>query len=164
MSVLHRPLIDDRLFQLLKCFDSQIYPKDKIEWIIVDDGPDKIEDLVKDHPNIKYYKYDEKMTLGKKRNLMHEKTKGDIIVYMDDDDYYPPTRISHAVDILTSHPNALCAGASELYIWFKHINKMYQFGPYSANHGTAGTFAFKRKLLDHTKYDERACLAEKKSF
>ena len=31
-----------------------------------------------------------KMTLGKKRNLMHEKSKGDIIVYMDDDDYYPP--------------------------------------------------------------------------
>ncbi len=149
---------------MLKCFDSQIYPKDKIEWIIVDDGTDKIEDLVKDHPHIKYYKYDEKMTLGKKRNLMHEKTKGDIIVYMDDDDYYPPTRISHAVDILTSHPNALCAGASELYIWFKHINKMYQFGTYSANHGTAGTFAFKRKLLDHTKYDERACLAEEKEF
>ena len=29
---------------------------------------------------------------------MHEKTKGEIIVYMDDDDYYPPDRVNHAVN------------------------------------------------------------------
>ncbi len=149
---------------MLKCFDSQNYPKDRIEWIIIDDGTDKIEDLVKDHPNVKYYRYEEKMTLGKKRNLMHEKSSGSIIVYMDDDDYYPPTRITHAVERLTSNSKALCAGASELYIWFKHINKMYKFGPYGPNHATAGTFAFKRELLEQTKYDEKACLAEEKAF
>ena len=53
---------------------------------------------------------------------MHE-NHVDIIVYMDDDDYYPPQRISHAVNMLMTHPNALCAGASEIYIWFKHIQK-----------------------------------------
>ena len=149
---------------MITCFNHQTYPKDKIEWIIIDDGTDKIEDLVKDHPNVKYFKYDEKMTLGKKRNLMHEKSVGDILVYMDDDDYYPPSRISHAVEMLLSHPKALCAGASELYIWFKHIEKMYQFGPYGPNHATAGTFAFKRQLLSQTKYNEDACLAEEKEF
>ena len=46
---------------MLKCFNSQTYPKDNIEWIIIDDGTDKIEDLVKDHPNVKYYKYDENL-------------------------------------------------------------------------------------------------------
>ena len=60
-----------------------------MEWIIIDDGTDKIKDLVQDIPNVKYFAYDEKMPLGKKRNLMHEKSEGDIIVYMDDDDYYP---------------------------------------------------------------------------
>jgi len=149
---------------MLACFDSQTYPKNKVEWIIVDDGTDKIEDLVKDHPNVKYFKYDEKLTLGKKRNILHEKSSGEIIVYMDDDDYYPPTRISHAVEVLQQHPKALCAGASELYIWFKHIGKMYQFGPYGPNHATAGTFAFKRELLKQTKYNESACLAEEKEF
>jgi len=149
---------------MLKCFNSQTYPKDNIEWIIIDDGTDKIEDLVKYHPNVKYFKYDNKMTLGKKRNIMHEKSCGDIIVYMDDDDYYPPTRISHAVEMLMTNSKALCAGSSELYIWFKHINTMYQFGPYGPNHATAGTFAFKRELLNQTKYDENACLAEEKEF
>ena len=149
---------------LIKCFEHQTYPKDKMEWIIIDDGTDKIEDLVKDIPQVKYYKYDEQMVLGKKRNIMHEKCSGDIIVYMDDDDYYPPERVSNSVEMLLSHPKALCAGASEIYIYFKHINQMYQFGPYGPNHATAGTFAFKKELLNEHSYDDNAALAEEKHF
>jgi hypothetical protein len=149
---------------MIKCFEHQDYPKDRIEWIIIDDGTDKIGDLVRHIPQVKYFAYNEKMLLGKKRNLMHNKTKGDIIVYMDDDDYYPPQRISHAVEMLTKTPNALCAGSSEIYIYFKHISKMYQFGPYSPTHSTAGTFAFKRELLKFTRYDDNAALAEEKHF
>ena len=52
---------------LIKCFDHQIYPKNLLEWIIIDDGTDHIEDLVKNHPQVKYFKYDTNMTLGKKK-------------------------------------------------------------------------------------------------
>jgi len=155
-----RPFIE----YTIKCYLSQDYPKDKIEWIIIDDGTDKIEDLVKDIQGVKYFKYDEKMTLGKKRNLMHSKSKGDIIVYMDDDDFYPPSRVSHAVEKLQKNKTALCAGSSEIYIYFKHIQEMWQMGPYGPRHSTAGTFAFKRELLKQTSYDEKACLAEEKHF
>jgi len=149
---------------MIKCFQHQTYPKDKIEWIIIDDGTDKIEELVTHIPQVKYFKYDEKMTLGKKRNLLNQKAKGDIIVYMDDDDYYPPERISHAVDMLIKNPKALCAGSSAMFIYFKHINKMVQFGPYGPNHATAATFAFRRSLLSKTKFDESSCVAEEKKF
>ena len=149
---------------IIKCFENQDYPKDKMEWIIVDDGTDKIEDMVSHIPQVKYFRYDKKMTLGKKRNLMHEKSKGDILVYMDDDDYYPSDRVSHAVHMLQTNPKALCAGSSEIYIWFKNIEKMYQFGPYGPNHATAGTFAFKRTLLNQCRYEDKAALAEEKAF
>jgi hypothetical protein len=149
---------------MLKCFEHQDYPKDRMEWIIIDDGTDKIGDLVQHIPQVKYFALEKKLLLGQKRNLMHEKTKGDIIVYMDDDDYYPPDRVSHAVERLMKNPNALCAGSSEIYIYFKHIQKMYQFGPYGPNHSTAGTFAFKRKLLKLTSYEDGAALAEEKHF
>ena len=149
---------------MIKCFEHQDYPKDRIEWIIVDDGTDKIGELVTHIPQVKYFSYEEKMTLGKKRNTMHGKTKGDIIVYMDDDDYYPPQRVSHAVTTLTNNPKALCAGSSEMYIYFKHIEKMYQFGPYRDSHSTAGTFAFKRELLKMTRYEDTASIAEEKHF
>lgn len=149
---------------MLKCFEHQTYPKDKIEWIIIDDGTDKIEDLVSHIPQVKYFKYDIKLTLGKKRNISNEKSKGEIIVYMDDDDYYPPERVSHAVEILNKNPKALCAGSSAMLIYFKHINKMFQFGPYGPNHSTAATFAFRRELLTKTKFNEAAAIAEEKFF
>ena len=149
---------------IIKCFDNQTYPKDRMEWIIVDDGTDKIEDIVKDHPLVKYFKYDEKMPLGKKRNIMHKKACGSIIVYMDDDDYYPPERVSHAVEILVKNPEALCAGSSEMYIYFKDTDQMIQFGPYGPNHATAGTFAFRKELLREHKYNNDACLAEEREF
>ena len=149
---------------IIKCFNHQTYPKNRIEWIIVDDGSDKIEDLVKDIPQVKYFKYDEKMSLGKKRNIMHEKSKGEIIIYMDDDDYYPPDRISHAVDCLKKNPTFMIAGSSKMFIYFKHINKMYEFGPYGPNHSTAATFAFRRDLLKNNKYEDCAALAEERHF
>jgi hypothetical protein len=95
---------------------------------------------------------------------MHEKTKGSIIVYMDDDDYYPPERVSHAVEMLLANPKAMIAGSSEMYVYFKHINKMYQSGPFGPNHATAATFAFRAELLKDTKYDDHASLAEEKVF
>lgn len=157
-----RPFIET----MFQCFRNQTYAKSRIEWIIIDDGTDKIGDLVakSNIPQIQYFPIDNKMNLGAKRNYMHEKAKGSIIVYMDDDDYYPPERISHAVEMLQQNPKAMCAGASELYIFFKHINKMIQCGPYGPNHATAGTFAFRRELLMQTQYDADASLAEEKSF
>jgi glycosyltransferase involved in cell wall biosynthesis len=157
-----RPFIEN----MFRCFRNQDYPKDRMEWIIVDDGTDKIGDLIEkaNIPEIKYFQMDRKMLLGEKRNFMHSKAKGSIIVYMDDDDYYPPERVSHAVQKLMGNKEALCAGSSEMYIYFKHINKMYQCGPYGPNHATAGTFAFKAQLLKETRYDDGAALAEEKSF
>jgi glycosyltransferase involved in cell wall biosynthesis len=148
----------------IQCFLGQDYPRNLMEWIIVDDGTDKIEDLVKDVPGVRYFKYDEKMPLGKKRNVAHEKCSGEIIVYMDDDDYYPKTRVSHAISVLRGNPKALCAGSSEMHIYFSNLKKLYKFGPYNPNHATAGTFAFRRELLSKTRYDDTAALAEEKSF
>ena len=40
-----RPFIEN----MFQCFRNQDYPKDRIEWIIVDDGTDKINDLIVTH-------------------------------------------------------------------------------------------------------------------
>lgn len=149
---------------IIKCFENQTYPKDRMEWIIIDDGTDKIEDMVSHIPQVKYFRYEDKMLLGRKRNLAHEKAKGDIIISMDDDDYYPPNRVSHAVEMLRTNPKALCAGSSEMYVYFKHIQEMYRFGPYGPNHSTAATFAFRKELLTITSFQDNAAVAEEKHF
>jgi glycosyltransferase involved in cell wall biosynthesis len=142
----------------------QTYPLEKIEWVIIDDGTDKIKDLVEDVSavEIKYIELEEKISLGKKRNMLHKESTGEILIYIDDDDYYPPERVHHAVTELLQSKK-LIAGSSKLYIWFKEEG-IWQFGPYGPNHSTAGTFAFKRELLNSTHYEEDASFAEEKKF
>jgi glycosyltransferase involved in cell wall biosynthesis len=158
---------------MIECFKNQDYPADRMEWIIVDDGSDPIGDLMEAAklPQIKYVHIPEKMPLGKKRNYMHSLCRGDILVYFDDDDYYPPERVSHAVDTLAKNPGAMCAGSSEIYVFFpildpnnNNSSQMVQFGPYHETHATAGTFAFRRELLSMTRYNDNAALAEEKEF
>ena len=168
---------------MLQCFAHQTYPRDRMEWIIIDDGTDPIEDLVASHHCVKYFRLEEKISLGKKRNMMHDQARGDIIVYMDDDDYYPPERVSHAVATLLDHQKRKTgiklAGSSEMCIYFKTgerssphpsssegCGQMVQFGPYGPNHATAATFAFWKELLTdlNLAYDETACLAEERAF
>lgn len=161
---------------LINCIAAQDYPHYKIEWIIVDDGSDCVRDIIENEETkeklgsikVHYFYENEKMDLGLKRNYMHEKCsfKGDddVIVYMDDDDFYPKERVSHSVEKLMKNPKALCGGSSEIYLWFNTLDKMYKFGPYGPNHATAGTFAFRRKLLKDTSYENNAVLAEEKHF
>jgi glycosyltransferase involved in cell wall biosynthesis len=147
-----------------KCIEQQTYPLSRIEWIIIDDGTDPIGDLVASMDCVKYFYYPEKMLLGKKRNLMHSKCSGDIIVYMDDDDFYPKDRVSHAVETLLKNPDFLMAGSSEMHIYFDSRNAVYQCGPYKEFHATAATFAFKKELLLETSYNEENALAEERHF
>ena len=146
---------------LIECVQHQTYKE--IEWVIIDDGTDPIGDLVKDIPYVKYIQLTTKHALGKKRNIMHSHCTGDILVYMDDDDYYPPTRISHAVEKLTSS-DCLCAGSSIIHVYYSHLDKVIEFGPYKENHATAGTFAFKRELLEQTSYQDIATFGEESHF
>jgi glycosyltransferase involved in cell wall biosynthesis len=149
---------------LIKCFEHQTYPKERMEWIIIDDGTDPIVDLVTDIKQVKYTYYKEKMVLGKKRNLMHNKCSGDIIIYMDDDDYYPPERVAHAVQMLQDNPTFLIAGCSEMHVYFDSRKQVFCCGPYKENHSTAASFAFRRELLLQTSYNNDNALAEERHF
>ena len=73
----YTPTYNRRLFipNLIRCYLSQDYPKQLMEWIVIDDGDDSVEDLFKDIEGVKYFRFEKKMKLGRKRNLMHEKNQ-----------------------------------------------------------------------------------------
>jgi glycosyltransferase involved in cell wall biosynthesis len=151
---------------LIECFKSQDYPQDKMEWIILDDGVDKTEDLFLNSGlnNVRYYADKKKLKIGAKRNKLNSLAKGDIIVCMDDDDYNPPERVSHVVDMFFSRPKYEICGASELYMYYTDIDKIYKVGPYNSNHCTNGTMGYRRSYLINHTYDETVSHAEEKSF
>ncbi len=93
------------------------YPRDKIEWIVVEDSDDqdkaasdKIFAFAGAHPEIKvgYVPLATKTSIGAKRNAGIERAHNDIILMMDDDDYYPETSIRRRVAWLLKGRTAGC--------------------------------------------------------
>ena len=80
--------------------DSQCYPKDKLEWIIIDDGKDTCEEFVKHIPYARYILEMAGKTIAWKRNLGARLAKFPVIIHMDDDDIYPPNSILFRVSMM----------------------------------------------------------------
>jgi glycosyltransferase involved in cell wall biosynthesis len=148
---------------LKRCFLHQTYPQEKMEWIIIDDGTEPVQELFADMPNVRYVFLDEKINIGQKRNMCNELATGDIMVCFDDDDYYPPTRVSSAVKALYNTEYQL-AGASEIYMYYTDIGEIYKLGPYGPNHCTNGTMAYTRAYAESHQYDNFVTHAEESSF
>ena len=155
---------------LIKCYEHQEYRKDRMEWIILDDGQDKVKDLFEEAakriPNLRYIALPEgeKLLIGAKRNRLNEEAKGAIVVAMDDDDYYPPCRVSAVVNAFKQQSKVELAGASEIYMYYSDIQKIYKLGPYNPNHATNGTMAWRKSYAETHKYDETVTHSEERSF
>jgi len=152
------PTYNRRAFipQAMECFKSQTWPQDQMEWIILDDGTDKVGDLFDSTPltNVRYIATDTKLTIGAKRNRLNKLARGDIIVCMDDDDYYPPNRVAHAVASLLANPDCKIAGASEMYMNFVDRKEVWLSGPFGPKHATNNTMAYWRSYTDDHRHDE----------
>ena len=108
-------LYNRRKFFDLACHNIMVtdYPKDKIEWIIVEDSDDPNEDAsdrvvaVAESAapvQVVYLPLKSKHTVAQKRNLGAAKASSEIILMMDDDDHYPITSFRRRVAWLTQHP------------------------------------------------------------
>lgn len=153
---------------LIKIYQQQTYPKEKMEWIILDDGRDKVEDLFKEAektiPNLRYLYHPEKLRIGEKRNRLNQETKGNIIIAMDDDDYYPPQRVQTVVDAFAKHPHIDLAGSSIMLMYYMDMKKVYSIGPYGPNHATNGTMAYRKRYANQHSYDPHVTKGEEVSF
>jgi len=154
--------------RLVDCYKAQTYPKESMEWIILDDGQEPCKDLIaketKGLPNIIYIYKDEKMNIGEKRNILNKLAKGEIIVCMDDDDYYSPHRVLHVVEEFSKNPKIKLAGSSEMYMYYTDTKVIYKLGPYSSRHATNGTLAYRSTYAKTHKYDEMVVYSEERSF
>ena len=86
------------------------YPREKLEWVVLDDTPtpapdgyDLVDYIPQDDPNIKYIRLDREYKVADKRNLANEYTSGEIICHMDDDDYYFPDCVLAKVRLIIQH-------------------------------------------------------------
>jgi glycosyltransferase involved in cell wall biosynthesis len=153
---------------LIEIYKSQTFPKSKMEWIILDDGKDAVEDLfeplTQQLPNIRYIRSYDKLRIGAKRNLLNREARGDIVIAMDDDDYYPPDRVQTVVQAFKKHPHVDLAGSSEMWLYYHDTRKVMIAGPYHPNHATNGTMAWRKTYADTHQYNEYVTQGEESSF
>ena len=151
---------------LIACIKDQTYPKERMEWVVFDDGSDPVEDLLSPEfrtMNIQYIRSEEKLSIGAKRNRLHLAARGEILVCMDDDDYYPPDRVNHAVMTLVSRKADL-AGSTRNHVFFPDDGTIWETGPYGPQHGTFGTMAFTKAYVLANHCDESRAFAEEIEF
>ena len=153
---------------LIQLYRNQTFPSEKMEWIILDDGQDSVADLfeeaAKTIPNLRYYHREEKMRIGAKRNWLNDQARGSIIIAMDDDDYYPATRVSTVVEAFRSQPRMQLAGSSQMNLFFLDTKRVYTVGPYGPRHATNGTMAWRKEYARTHRYHEYVTKAEETSF
>jgi glycosyltransferase involved in cell wall biosynthesis len=152
----------------IACFKAQTYPQNRMEWLVLDDGTDKVGDLfaASGLTNVRYIAVEEKLRVGVKRNRMNDMAKGEIIVCWDDDDYYPPDRVRKAVAALRSAPNKSIpvTGSSELYLYFTDRNEIWSSGFRRPYHCTGGTMAYWRSYSKDHRFAEDVTFAEERAF
>lgn len=90
----------------LSHFLGQDYPN--AELVIIDDGKESIAPLLPEDSRIKYFYTEPLGTIGIKRNFACSKTKGEIIMHWDDDDWYAADWISRQVNYLFSSGADIC--------------------------------------------------------
>lgn len=114
--------------------------------------------------SVVWHEPSERLSLGAKRNLSNALASGEVMVVMDDDDYYPPSRIRHAVEQLLA-TGAEVAGCDRLPLLLLPEGSRWLTRAYGPDNATGNTLAYRRSYLaaGH-RFDPKAEQAEEPSF
>lgn len=161
---------DRRVFMPLAKYSymMQSYPEDKLEWVIVDDGDDPIEDTLIGVPNVKYVRCEQGLTIGQKRNLAVKNAMYDILVNMDDDDVYPNNSILHRVAMMLKNPAKECGFCTTIPCYdITRFSSFMNVPPITlpmSQRVSEATMVFTRKFWEENGYPEDVRIAEADAF
>lgn len=158
------------LLELLgSCVLAQDHPSALLEWVVIDDSDPTIPEpclrAVSDVGiSLRYIRLPHRLPLGSKRNLGHEHASGDLLVLMDDDDYYPPSRVPEALAVLTAGAGEV-AGCPRMPLLLLPEGSRWLTPSFHVNDATANTLAYWRSYVEAGhRFDPQAWQAEEVSF
>ena len=137
----------------IRYFLRQEYPQKEL--IIVDDGTDSVADLIPDDPSIRYYRLNQKITLGAKLNMACQYAHGDIIANWDDDDWYAPRRLSYQVSALENQRIYICGINKLLYYDFRQQQAFqYVYPPDQRTWLLGSSLCYKKEFWSQNPFAE----------
>lgn len=148
----------------IRNFLSFIYPSNKLEWVIIDDGNEDLSDMLPFNDNrINYIRIKDRVPLGRKRNLCIENSKHNIIISMDDDDYYPPESVIARVKLLLKYPNIDCVGCCEVGC-YNLTNEMSSVASDGMNYFSEASMGFRKSFWLERQFNNNISTGEGKGF
>ena len=138
-------------------------------WIVVDNSSCPADDwaVAKELPWVHYHRVFEDKPIGWLRNRCLElalEHGADYIVFWDDDDYYPATRISAGVKALEADPTLDMTGSSLMYLLLTRENVLLTTGPFHDQHATAATHTIRRRYAEANRFDPEKLRGEEVTF
>lgn len=99
----------------LVCFLRQTYLN--CELLVIDDGDDYVYDLMPGSDRVRYLLAKKGMTIGEKMNrAIGKHARGDIITFLDDDDWMAEWRIEDQVSAMQRYGSRMC-GSDRMWFW-----------------------------------------------
>lgn len=153
---------------LAGCVAAQDYPPELLEWVIVDDSeagePPDLSAAERAGIRIRYVTLTQRLPLGAKRNLCHEHASGEVLVVLDDDDFYPPSRVPEVVAVLADGEGEV-AGCPRMPLLLLPEGSRWLTPSFHRNDATANTLAYRRSYVEAGhRFDPGAWQAEEVSF
>ncbi len=143
-------------------YSSIDYPREKLEWIIVDDSPQFIDYKPLEKLGARVLRINKagtkKYNIGHKRNFINCLAKHDYIVHIDDDDFYPAYSVVSRIRVLLKHEKETgspgCVGCNKVNCYDLITNKTFEaFDLDSAGNPSTvseSTLAYSKKFLTGT--------------
>jgi glycosyltransferase involved in cell wall biosynthesis len=139
---------------------NQDYPHEKLNLIIDDDGPEgeKFINNIKEveeylHPiKVKYINNKPRRSIGKKRNDLIKECKTKIFCFMDDDDVYFSTYISHSYTVM-KNKKVGCVGSDKMVFCMTDKN----FDIHAIDCGNRASLIHEATLMMTYKYYRASC-------
>jgi len=139
--------------QAIRCFLRQDYSQ--LELLVVDDGTEKVEDLVPVSDRVRYLRFDQKLTIGAKRNLACEKARGEFIVHWDDDDWYPSWRVGAQVRAMLDRGADLSGSSRVAYFDPARDHAWeYRYPPAKGPWVAGNTLAYRKSFWSRHKFPD----------
>ena len=139
---------------------EQLYPMDKITWIITDSS-DYIEnswaDIVAMYPNVVYRKLSSDTTLGASRNIGLDIVTSlypmpEYILFMDDDDIVHKDRFKYSVESMQNNPLYSVGGCSNINIFLTQGEDLVEIGSLREKSNNTLHHALEPTLIVRYKY------------
>lgn len=143
----------DFVISSIKLFLNQNYPNKEL--MIIDDGENSISGVIPENPQIRYFYFNPKNTIGTKRNWACERANGELITHWDDDDWYAEDWLSYQVYALLNS-EADIAGINQVQFFSPSLNKYWMTKNSNSKRPwlTGQSLIYKRSFWEHHPFKD----------